>query len=135
MGVLKSLHINLFLAHLKTLENKIKLCFLGFVTSVRLQRPDLVVLKQKSFSLASVGTPTATWPSGSPRKAFVKQHIVFSSEENASWILREERPALHPHGKRGSDGCACPYTYATAATAGIVLRRSWPVQAQGSSLV
>lgn len=43
-----------------------------------------------------------------PPKSFCQAAHCFSSEENASQFFQEQRPALHPHGKRESRGCACP---------------------------
>lgn len=100
MGVLESLHIHFFLAHLKMLQSKRKLWFLGFVMSVRLQRPDPVVLKWKSFSLTSIVTPTETWLCGNPLKAFVQQHIVFPLRK---MLVRSsgnrDQPWISPPGK------------------------------------
>lgn len=99
MDVLESRHSHFFLAHLKTFWSKRKLWLLGFVMTVRLQRPEPVVLKWKSFSLTSVVMPSATWPGGSPLKAFVKQHIVFPLRKTLVSSSRNRDQPCIPMGK------------------------------------
>lgn len=84
--------------------------------------------------------PTATWA----LESFCQGAHCFSSEENASQVLWEQRPALHPHGKRESwmrvsHSANASYTYTCthtmAATAGTIRHWSWPLKVCGSSLV
>lgn len=77
-----------------------------------------------------------------PPESFCQAAHCFSSEGNVSQTFREQRAALHPHGKRESwmclsHGASASYTYTCtmAATAGIILHWSWSLKLWGSSLV
>lgn len=89
MDVLESFHF--FLAHLKTFQSKKKLWFLGFVMSVRLQRPDPEMEKFLADFNSHAYRNMAVWK---PPKSFCPAAHCFSFEGNASQVFWEQTPAL-----------------------------------------